>query len=108
MRTETHYTMIADLVALMPEIPANTIISRTIFDDQQIKGTLFGFADGQELTEHTASRPAILHFLSGDAQLTLGGESFVTQAGTWVHMPANLVHSIKAQGPMVMLLILLR
>jgi quercetin dioxygenase-like cupin family protein len=108
MQTETDYTLVDNLLALMPEIPTDTIISRTIFDDRQIKGTLFGFAAGQELTEHTASRPAILHFLSGDAQLTLGDDSFVAQAGTWVHMPPNLAHSIRAQGPVIMLLILLR
>ena len=30
------------------------------------------------------------------------------QAGTWVHMPANLKHSIRAKTPVVMLLVLLK
>jgi hypothetical protein len=30
------------------------------------------------------------------------------QAGTWVHMPAGLKHSIKAKTPVVMLLVLLK
>src|SRR5262245_46087953 len=30
------------------------------------------------------------------------------QAGTWVHMPAGLKHSIKARTPVVMLLVLLK
>ena len=34
----------------------------------------FGFAPGQELSEDTSAKPAILHFLKGEAQLTLGEE----------------------------------
>lgn len=102
------YVYFSDLLELMPQIPDSSIISRTVFDDDQLKGTLFGFAAGQELSEHTASRPAILHFLTGEAELTLGSERTVAQPGTWVHMPAHLPHSIVAQTPVVMLLLLLR
>jgi hypothetical protein len=31
-----------------------------------------------------------------------------TRAGTWVHMPANLKHSIEARTPVVMLRVLLK
>jgi hypothetical protein len=31
-----------------------------------------------------------------------------TRAGTWVHMPANLKHSIEAITPVLMLLVLLK
>jgi hypothetical protein len=30
------------------------------------------------------------------------------QAGTWVHTPANLKHSIEARTPVVMLLVMLK
>jgi quercetin dioxygenase-like cupin family protein len=73
-----------------------------------MKGTLFGFAAGQELSEHTASRAAVLHFLSGDALLTLGSDTFDARPGTWAHMPAHLPHSIVAREPTVMLLLLMR
>ncbi len=36
---------------------------------------LFGFAQGEELSEHTASMPAVLHFLQGEAKLTLGDDT---------------------------------
>ena len=75
--------------------------------DDQLKGVLFGFAEGQELSEHTAAKPAILHFLSGEAQLTLGEDILEARPGTWVHMPAHLPHSVLAQTPVVMLLLLL-
>ena len=102
------YNYIDDLQALLPDIAEDTIVSRTFLDDENVKGILFGFATGQELSEHTASRPAILHFLSGEAELTLGPDTSVARPGTWVHMPAHLSHSIVARTPVVMILLLVR
>ena len=70
--------------------PVKGILSRTIFNDQKVKVVIFGFAQDEELSEHTASMPAILHILSGTATLTLGGQTHQAQSGTWVHMPAHL------------------
>jgi quercetin dioxygenase-like cupin family protein len=84
------------------------IISRTVYQDVRLKTVLFGFGAGQELSEHTASKPAVMHFLSGEADVTLGDESTAATAGTWVHMEAGLPHSIVAKSPTVMLLMLLK
>lgn len=101
------YTHIVDL-AREVEIPRDAILTRTLYADEQVKVVLFGFDAGQELSEHTASTPAILHFLQGEARLTLGEESMDARAGAWVHMPAQLPHSIQARTPVVMLLLLLK
>lgn len=90
------------------EPPADGIMSRTIYQDDRLKAVLFGFGAGQELSEHTASKPAIMHFLSGEAAVTLGGQPLAARAGTWVHMPAGLLHSITARAPTIMLLVILR
>ncbi|HSR46792.1 MAG TPA: cupin domain-containing protein [Anaerolineales bacterium] len=100
-------TFHTDLVSLLPPIPADSIISRSVPAGPGVRATLFGFALGQELTEHTASRPAILHFLQGRARLTLGGEEKQARPGAWAYLPANLPHSIYAEEPVVMLLLLL-
>jgi quercetin dioxygenase-like cupin family protein len=92
----------------LPEIPADSIVSRTLYSDEQVKSVLFGFAAGQELSEHTASTPAILHILEGEATLTLGDQTQPAGPGTWVHMPARLPHALVARTPVVMLLLLLR
>ncbi len=102
------YSFIADLATQIPDIPSDSIISRTVYSDEVVKAVLFGFAAGQELSEHTASSPAILHFVKGEARLTLGGDSMEAVAGTWAHMPPNLPHSILAKTPVVMLLLLLK
>ncbi len=101
------YTHIADLVA-EAEPPDRGILSRTIYQDDQIKAVVFGFDAGQELTEHTASKPAILQIVRGEAALTLGSDTIEAQAGTWVHMQAGLRHAVKAKTPVIMLLLLLK
>lgn len=103
----TEHFLVDDLLSQMANIAPDSIISRTFFSDDRTKAILFGFAAGQELSEHTSARPAIVHFLQGQARLTLG--SFVTQAhpGLWVHMQPNLPHSIYAETDVVMLLYLL-
>ena len=65
------------------------------------------FGQGQELSEHTAAKPAMLFFVKGEATVGLGDDVQEAQAGTWVHMPAELKHSIKAKTPVVMLLVLM-
>lgn len=103
----TTYTHILDL-AKAADPPADGILSRTVFEDDRIKAIVFGFGQGQELSEHTAAKPAMLFFVKGEAALGLGEEMQEAQAGTWVHMPAGLNHSIKAKTPVVMLLALLK
>jgi quercetin dioxygenase-like cupin family protein len=101
------YTTFANLMEQLPDLPEDSIVSRTIYQDEAVKVILFGFAAGQELSEHTASMPAIIHFLEGEARLTLGGDSMEAGAGTWAHMTPNLPHSIQARTQVVMLLVML-
>jgi quercetin dioxygenase-like cupin family protein len=98
------YKYVADLPSEMVTIPADSIISRSLHEDDQVKIILFGFAPGQELSEHTASVPASLYFVQGEADLTLGADAMTAQTGTWVHMPPKLPHSIHAKTPVLMLL----
>jgi quercetin dioxygenase-like cupin family protein len=103
----TAYTHFLDL-AQEAQPPANGILSRTLYNDDRLKAVLFGFAQGDELSEHTASMPAVLHVLQGRAQLTLGEDKLEAKAGTWVHMPKGMPHSVQAKTPVVMLLLLLK
>lgn len=100
-------TIFGDLAAQV-DIPADGTISRTIYQDAQVKAVLFGFAEGQELSEHTSSMAAVLHFVQGEAHVTLGAEVLEARANTWIHMPPRLPHSITAKTPLVMLVLLLK
>ena len=101
------YTLISD-PAQEVQPPDKGILSRTLFSDDRLKAVLFGFGQGEELSEHTASMPAVLHFLRGEAKLTLGDDTVEAKPATWVHMPTGLRHSIRAKTPVVMLLLLVK
>jgi quercetin dioxygenase-like cupin family protein len=103
----TAYTHVLDLTKEI-QPPEKGILSRTLFNDDRMKSVIFGFAQGEELSEHTASMPAILHFLQGEATVTLGYDKHEAKPGTWVHMPTGQRHGIQAQSPMVMLLLLIK
>lgn len=103
----TTYTHITDL-ASQAEPPEDGILSRTLYNDERVKAVVFGFGAGQELSEHTASMPAVVQFLKGEAALTLGDDTIDARPGTWVHMPAGLRHAVRARTPAVMLLLLLK
>jgi quercetin dioxygenase-like cupin family protein len=104
MSNHTHFLDLAKEV----QPPDKGILSRTLYNDDRLKVVLFGFGQGEELSEHTASTPAVLHFLQGEAQLTLGDDALEAISGTWVHMTKALRHSIVAKTPLVMLLLLLK
>jgi quercetin dioxygenase-like cupin family protein len=101
------YTLVADL-AKHQDMPADGILTRTIHADENVKVVLFTFSARQELSEHTASMPAILQFVQGEAELGLGEDKIEARPGTWVHMPALTKHSIRTKSPVTMLLTLVK
>ncbi len=89
------------------KVPEKGIWSQTLQREGAAKVIIFGFAAGEELSEHTASVPAILHFVEGEAEVTLGSDRFSARAGSWAFMPAKLPHSIQAKSEVRMILYLL-
>lgn len=90
------------------QIPKDGITSRAIHNSDDTRAVMFGFDAGQELSEHTASMPAVIHILSGEATLTFGSETVEAGPGSWAYMEANLPHSVLAKTPVVMLLTLMK
>ena len=98
---------IPDLAALAENVAPDSIVSRTVVRNARARIIVFGFAPGQELSEHTAAKPAMLHFIRGTATLTLGDEVREVEAGAFAYMPPNLPHSIVAHTETVMALVML-
>ncbi len=101
------YLLINNLNQAIETILVESIVSRTLYKDETLKVILFAFAAGQELSEHTASVPAMIHILEGEADLKLGEDVINGVAGTWAHMPPHLPHSLFARTPVKMLLTML-
>jgi len=84
----------------------NGIVSRTLLRTANLRTVLFGFAEGQELTEHTSTQHALVQILSGECEFCLTGQAHQMKAGDFLYMPPNLPHSVKATQQFSMLLIL--
>ena len=67
---------------------------------------LFGFAEGQELTEHTSTQEALVQILSGECEFTLDGQPHQLKPGDLLFMPPGLPHALKATTQFSMLLTL--
>jgi quercetin dioxygenase-like cupin family protein len=86
----------------------NGIVSRTLLRTPTARVVLFGFSEGQELTEHTSTQHALIQILSGECEFSLGGKLHALKAGDFLHMPPNLPHAVKATKPFSMLLTLFK
>ena len=102
------YSLSPNLLESLPEITDNTVISRNLYNDKKTDVTLFGFAAGQELTEHQSPYTAIIQVLQGETLLTLGKDEVKAQAGSWILMPPHLPHSLRCKTKMVMLLTIIK
>lgn len=101
------YMLIQDLLTHQP-IPDDGILTRQLFDDEKLRVVLFTFSAGQRLSEHTAGTTALLHFVSGEATVTLGRDSIDAVAGTLIRMEPGLAHSVVTKSSVIMLLVLLK
>ena len=82
----------------------NGIVSRTLLRTETTRVVLFGFAQGQELTEHTSTQQAVIQILSGECEFSLAGQPRLVKAGDLLYMPPNLPHAVKATTQFSMLL----
>lgn len=84
----------------------NGIVSRTLLRTATSRVVLFGFAEGQELTEHTSTQHAAVQILSGECEFSLAGKPHPVKAGDYIYMPPNLPHAVRATTQFSMLLTL--
>src|SRR5262252_136445 len=71
------------------------IVSRSLLATANQRITLFGFAAGEELTEHTSTRHAVIQILSGECEFVLAGQSKLLKAGDLLYLPPNLPHAVR-------------
>lgn len=90
------------------QFSAHGIVSRGLLSAPGLRVTLFGFAVGQELTEHTSGSRAIIQILSGTSVWTVAGEVRALHAGSILHLPPGTPHAVRADEPFSMLLTLVR
>lgn len=83
-----------------------SIVSRALLQTAEARVTLFSFAAGQELTSHTNRRRALIQVLQGRCDFFFNDAWHRLEAGTFLHLPPNHPHAVRAPEPFSMLLTL--
>ncbi len=84
------------------------VVSRTLVDKPVGTVTVFAFAEGEGLSEHTAPYDAFVQVIDGTAEITIAGTVHIVHAGQFIIMPANEPHALKALKRFKMLLVMIR
>jgi quercetin dioxygenase-like cupin family protein len=95
-------------LAAETQFAPNGIVSRTLLRTANSRAVLFGFAEGQELSEHTSTQHALIQILSGECEFFLAGRPHALKTGDLIYMPPNLAHAVKATKQFSMLLTLFK
>ena len=90
------------------EYAAGSVVSKTLINKKIGTITLFAFDQGQGLSEHTAPFDAVVQILDGTAEITLGGQPQIVNAGEMLIMPAKIPHALYARERFKMLLVMIR
>ncbi len=89
-------------------VQEGTVVSKTIIEKKTGTVTLFAFAKGQGLSEHTAPFDALVYLVDGEAEVTISGKPHRLKTGEMIIMPANEPHALKAITEFKMLLVMVR
>jgi quercetin dioxygenase-like cupin family protein len=84
------------------------VVSRTLIDKKVGTITVFAFAEGEGLSEHTAPFDAFVQIIDGTADVNIAGVVHPVEAGQIIIMPANQPHSLRATKQFKMLLVMIR
>ncbi len=104
---ESATPVVADLESMV-EVADQGIVSKAIVENEHHKIIHFTLAAGQELSEHTASVPAVIQVLQGQGTVSLGAVTHEARPGMLYYMPAELKHAVVADGDLVFLLTMFR
>lgn len=90
------------------EYSEGAIVSKTVLKKETGNISLFAFAKGEALSEHTAPFDALIEVVEGTAEITIGGKSFILESGQNIIMPANITHAVKAVERFKMVLTMIK
>jgi quercetin dioxygenase-like cupin family protein len=90
------------------EYASGGILSKTVLKKETGNISLFSFARGEALSEHTAPFDAMIQLVDGKGEIIIGGKSFILEAGQSIIMPANITHAVKAVEKFKMVLTMIK
>jgi len=102
--TETEVRDLTGLVAYQ----SGSVVSRKLLGGRRGNVTLFAFAEGEGLTEHTSPYAALVVVLEGEARIRIGGAAYTVAAGETITFPAGVPHALDADVAFKMMLVMIK
>lgn len=90
------------------EYSDGAIVSKTVLKKETGNISLFAFAKGEALSEHTAPFDAMIQIVDGKGEIIIGGKSFILESGQTIIMPANITHAVIAVEKFKMVLTMIK
>lgn len=85
------------------------IVSKTVLKRETGNISVFSFAKGEGLTEHTSPFDAVIVGLDGKGEVVIAGNPNIVEAGQLIIMPRNIPHAVNAAAEnFKMMLIMIR
>ena len=98
---------VSNLAALV-DYQEGSVVSRTLIGKKVGTVTLFAFAEGEGLSEHTAPFDALVCLIEGEAEIVISGKPLRLRAGEMTIMPADQPHALKAIEKFKMMLVMIK
>jgi quercetin dioxygenase-like cupin family protein len=102
--SETEVKVLADQVSYQD----GSVVSRKVLGGKRGNVTLFAFAAGEGLTEHTSPYAALVVVLDGEALIRVGGVEHTVSTGQTITLPPAVPHALEARQPFKMMLVMIR
>ena len=84
------------------------IVSKSILKKETGNISLFAFAKGEGLSEHTAPFDALIQVVDGRGEIIIGGKTFQLETGQSIIMPAGIPHAVNAVERFKMILTMIK
>ena len=95
-------------LAELASIQERSIVSRVLLKASGGSVTVFAFAKGEGLSEHSTPREALLVVTEGEAEVSIANEVQRVRAGESVRLPASVPHAVHAPVDVRVLLVILQ
>jgi quercetin dioxygenase-like cupin family protein len=96
-----------DLKGLL-QYQEGSVVSRILLKNSGGNVTLFAFAKGEGLSEHTAPFDALVIGVDGEAEIVISGKAWQLREGESIVMPAREPHSLYATTDFKMILVMIK
>lgn len=92
-------------LSLAAAAPTHGIASQALLTAPGLRATLFRFAAGQELSEHTSPARVLVQVMAGVCEFSVDGKVHLLHPGEMMHLPPHAPHAVRAPEDLTLLVV---